>query len=57
MNDLGNPSRQEVPDDEPAVVAADGQQGAVAVELAANGHRDAVQRPIVLLGVVLPEGL
>ena len=57
MNDLGNPSRQEVPDDKSAVVAADGQQGAVAVELAANGHRDAVQRPIVLLGVVLPEGL
>ena len=54
-DDLGDAARQEVPDDDAAVVAADGQQGALAVERAGDGARDAVERAVKLLRVVLAE--
>lgn len=55
-DDLGDAPGQEVPDDDAPVVAAHGEQRAPAVEGAGQGHADAVQRAIGLLGVVLPEG-
>lgn len=55
-DDLGDAPGQEVPDDDAPVIAAHGEQRAPAVEGAGQGHADAVQRAISLLGVVLPEG-
>lgn len=54
-DDLGNAAREKVPDDDAAVVAADRQQGAVLVVRAGGGQRDAVQRAVELLRIVLAE--
>lgn len=48
-DNLGNAARQEIPDDDAAVVAAHRQQRAPAVERAGEGHADAVQGAISLL--------
>lgn len=48
-DDFGDTPREEVPDDDAAVVAAHGQQGAPAVEGAGEGHTDTVQSAICLL--------
>ena len=54
-DDLGDAAGQKVPDDDAAVVAAHGQQGAESVEVERDGHGDAVQRAVIFLGVILPE--
>lgn len=48
-DDFGDASCEKVPDDDAAVVAAHGQQGAPAVECAGEGHADTVQSAICLL--------
>lgn len=48
-DDLSDSPSEEVPDDDAAVVAAHGQQGAPAVEGAGERHADAVQGAICLL--------
>jgi hypothetical protein len=53
LNNFGDSSCQEIPDNESSVVAADGEEGTVPIELAAYGHRDAIESAIVLLGVIL----
>jgi hypothetical protein len=55
LNNFSDAPGQEVPDDEAAVVAADGQECAVSVELAADGHGDAVQCAVIFFRVILPE--
>merc|ERR1719471_2559600 len=57
LDDLGDAPGEEVPDDDPAVVASDGEERAEAVELRRQRHRHAVQRTVVLLRVVLTKGL
>ena len=57
LYDLCDPPGEEVPDDDPPVVASDREEGPEPVELARDGHRHAVQGPVVLLGVVLPKRL
>ena len=49
IDELGDAARQEVPDDDAAVVAADGQQRAALVEGAGDGDADTVQRPVEVL--------
>ena len=48
-DDFGNPSCEEVPDDDPTIVAPHSQQGAPAVEGAGEGHADTVQSAICFL--------
>ena len=48
-DDFGDAPCEEVPDDDAAVIAAHGQQGAPPVEGAGEGHTDAVQSAICLL--------
>lgn len=48
-DDFGDPSGQEIPDDDSPVVAAHGQQGPPAVEGAGEGHADTVEGAICLL--------
>ena len=53
--DLGDPPGQEVPDDDTAIVAADGEKGALAVEHARDGARNAVEGAVEFFWVVLTE--
>lgn len=48
-DDFCNAPREEVPDDDAAIVAAHGQQGPPAVECAGESHADTVQSAICLL--------
>ena len=51
--DLSYPPCEYVPDYDTAIVAAHGQQRPVLVESTSQGQRDAIQRTIEFLGVVL----
>lgn len=48
-DDFGDPSCEEVPDDDATVVAAHSQKGSPAIEGAGEGHADTVQSAICLL--------
>lgn len=48
-DDFCNAPREEVPDDDAAIVAAHRQQGPPAVECAGEGHADTVESAICLL--------
>ena len=50
-DDLSNTSGEEVPDDNPAIIAANSKEGAITVEDA--GHGDEDQRPVKLLQIIL----
>ena len=49
VDELGDAACEEVPDDDAAVVAADGQQRAALVEGAGDGDADTVQRSVEVL--------
>lgn len=51
-DDFSDPPREEVPDDDAPVIAADSQQGPPAVEGACERHADAVQSAIRLLHTI-----
>ncbi len=53
LDDLGDAAGQKVPNDDAAVVAPHRQQRPETVEGQGQGHGDAVQRTLVLLGVIL----
>ena len=48
-DDFGDASREEVPDDDSAIVTTDGQQRPPAIKGAGQSHADAVQSAIGLL--------
>ena len=54
-DDLRDPPSEEVPDDDAAIVAADGEQGALAVEHARDSTRDAVESAVEFFWIVLTD--
>ena len=57
VDDLGDAARQKVPYEDAAVVAADGEQSAVSIELTRDGDAHAVERAVEVFGKVLTERL
>lgn len=56
-NYFSNASRQEIPDDDSTVIAADCKQRAPPVKGASQGHADTIQSSISFLWIILPKGL
>lgn len=54
-NNLGNAPRQKIPDYNAAIIASHGQKGSVFVKGTRHGQRNAIQRAVELLWVVLSE--
>lgn len=53
-DNFGNATRQEIPDDDTAIVAAHRQQGAPAVKRTGEGHANTIQGAISLLSTHTP---
>lgn len=49
IDDLGNATGQEIPHDNPAIIAADSEQRPLTVEGTGDGNAHTVQRPIKVL--------
>lgn len=57
LDNFGDTPGQEVPNDDPSIIASDGQEGPEAIEVQSQCHGDAVQSSIILLRIILTERL